>query len=101
MDGYESELKLVMPFVVCKSQGGPYEDDSFVAGYHLGVLDHRLESLKGSYGSIEQYVLEEYLPQIDLLAMRHGFTMHTIKLVGEWIHVRISNIPGDIPESEE
>lgn len=28
----EQEYDLVMPFVVCQSQGGPYDDDAFVGG---------------------------------------------------------------------
>lgn len=40
----EPELSLVMPFVVCTSEGGPYEDESFVAGWDLGTLDARLDA---------------------------------------------------------
>lgn len=32
MSSGDTEYGLIMPFVVCESRGGPYEDDPFVAG---------------------------------------------------------------------
>ncbi len=34
-DHSETAMELVMPFIVCASKGGPYEDKSFVAGAGL------------------------------------------------------------------
>lgn len=35
-------MTLVVPFIVCTSKGGPYDDDSFVAGYQAGAVDRML-----------------------------------------------------------
>jgi hypothetical protein len=75
----EAGYELVMPFVVCASQGGPYEDQAFVAGYRLGLLSAELEEAEGHEDS-EVFPLPVAavrpadLPQVDLLAMRYGFT---------------------------
>lgn len=67
-----SEYGIMMPFVVCKSEGGPYDDDSFTAGYECGLLDHLLSHGPISY---QCYIRVGNVPQADLIAMRHGFTM--------------------------
>lgn len=67
---------LVMPFVVCASRGGPYDDQSFVAGYAAGRLAVLLESLATCGGSGTRFTVHTgLLPQLDLMAMRHGFTL--------------------------
>lgn len=35
---HDAEFGLVMPFVVCESQGGPYDDNAYVAGFEAGNL---------------------------------------------------------------
>jgi hypothetical protein len=70
-DGYE----LAMPFVVVESVGGPYQDNSFVAGYTLGRLDVLLET---QHPSLHQaWLTPEMVPQVDLIAMRHGYAMQS------------------------
>lgn len=69
----EAEYGMVMPFVVCASQGGPHEDGAFVAGFECGKLDTLLEHVHppthdGMYRT-------DSMPQIDLIAMRHGYVM--------------------------
>lgn len=68
-----SSFGLVMPFVVTQSQAGPHADEPFVAGYECGYLDHLLESR--IHESVERYVHTSIVPQLDLVAMRHGYTM--------------------------
>lgn len=65
----DREFGLVMPFTVCESQGGPFDDVAFVAGYRCGVVDAKLAD-----GNCEEPVWshEDELPQLDLIAMRHG-----------------------------
>jgi hypothetical protein len=66
---------LIMPFVVCKDQGGPYDGDAFVAGYVAGILDTLLPIVRPHGVTVERYVVPELVPQLDLLAMRHGFKL--------------------------
>lgn len=68
----DAEYGLVMPFVVCASQGGPYEDDAFVGGYECGQIDTAL-SLRQPIGYRQVHTTS--LPQLDLIAMRHGYRL--------------------------
>lgn len=65
---------LVMPFVVCSSKGGPYEDTAFVAGYQAGGIDMALAAQSAISGEgMRVTVYTALVPQLDLIAMRHGF----------------------------
>lgn len=71
-------MELVMPFVVTTSHGGPYEDVAFVAGYEAGRMDARLAAVAAAEGhSLTATVHTGLLPQLDLIAMRHGFTVES------------------------
>ena len=70
------QYELVMPFVVCASQGGPHDDQAFVAGYRLGRLNRDLELaalIDAQPGPVA--VPPGDMPQVDLIAMRHGYTV--------------------------
>lgn len=77
----ESDFTLVMPFVCVTSVGGPYDDDSFVAGMRLQELRSTLAALPvGVYRYQPPFPFPEGLSdQIDLVAMEAGF-----KVVGSW-----------------
>ena len=79
----ESEMTLVMPFVVCQTNGGPYEDLAFAAGWELGKLDAQLAAKPVSLTST---IRSASLPQGDLLAMHHGYSMRSEESadVPEW-----------------
>jgi hypothetical protein len=68
-----AEYGLVMPFVVCQSQGGPYEDAAFVAGYEAACVGFTLDVLQRVGGSFERWVSPSLVPQLDLIAMDHGY----------------------------
>ena len=92
--GYE----LVMPFVVCRSQGGPYDDGAFVAGFECGALEARLTI--GRPASCELYVRTASLPQIDLIAMRHGYQVEAEPWdedPDEWTHVLLAVAETEVP----
>jgi hypothetical protein len=81
----EPGYQMVMPFVVCQSQGGPYEDRSFVAGVQAGSLDH---SLSTGPSPTAVYLHPDLVPQADLLAMRHGYSLTTepwVERPDEWV----------------
>lgn len=67
---------LVMPFVLCESKGGRFEDEAFTAGWALGGLDRELALAKhNTMTPGDRYMRVEYRPQADLIAMRHGFIL--------------------------
>lgn len=62
-----------MPFVACQSNGGPYEDDSFTAGYECGRLDTLFQfQIPRRY---QCYIKTANVLQIDLIAMKYGYLM--------------------------
>lgn len=69
MAGYE----LVMPFVVCASAGGPYDDAAFVAGWRLGCLDRDLAAAAAAHLPAAATARPADMPQVDLIAMAHGY----------------------------
>lgn len=70
-----AEHTLVMPFVICQSEGGPYEDEAFVAGFTCGTLDAELRALAQLAATpAARWVRPAHLPQVDLIAMHHGYT---------------------------
>ena len=72
--GEEDTYGLIMPFVVCSSKGGPFDDDAYVNGYEAGNFDAKLES--GGLEMFETLVFHTAnLPQIELIAMKHGYSM--------------------------
>ena len=83
-----------MPFVVCKSNGGQYEDESFVAGLMLGEMMTNLGQFprKPKYS---QQVVVGLLPMADLLAMRYGYEMIHVHDNDEWITVWFERLDSD------
>jgi hypothetical protein len=74
MSDNEDEYSLVMPFVVCASQGGPFDDDSFVAGFTAGTIDSTLRALNIA-AQVRWYVPSPLVPQMELIAMHRGWQM--------------------------
>ena len=70
-----TEYGLVMPFVVVQSVGGPYADDAFVAGCEYGFIDATLHAIARTAGTFERMVNPKLVPQLDLLAMHHGYAI--------------------------
>lgn len=92
----EAEFSLVMPFVVCASKGGPYDDEAFVAGYAAGLIDHALSTLGVDETRVVFTVRPLLVPQLDLLAMRYGFTMTVERWEedpDEWVSVVFTRGP--------
>ena len=70
---------MVMPFVVCESQGGPYDDAAPVAGFEMGELDAQLNvAAVSDVLTMQRTLRSASLPQVDLVAMRHGFRLKVI-----------------------
>jgi len=72
----EADYNLVMPFVIVKSNGGPYDDAAFVAGINCGQLMAELQALAAHQAIPHQrWMRPELMPQIDLIAMQHGYEL--------------------------
>lgn len=73
----ETTFGLEMPFIICASQQGPYADEPFAAGWTCGELYTELAACRQLGARPHgRYVPPEILPQVDLIAMKHGFTVH-------------------------
>ena len=69
-------MTLVVPFIVCTSKGGPYDDNSFVAGFQAARVDHMLEVAAlvcAERVAIPFAVATDLVPQLELLGMHRGF----------------------------
>jgi hypothetical protein len=66
-------FSMALPFVVCKSNNGPYDDDAFVAGVSYGHHWSVIAATKPERWS--EYVRPAMVPQYDLLAMDEGYVM--------------------------
>lgn len=81
----------VMPFVVCASKGGPYDDDAFVAGYQAGQLDKALAAARAVGATeVRGLALSALVPQLELIGMHHGFPYTTADAPEDyptWVYV--------------
>lgn len=97
----EDEYGLVMPFVLVKSHGGEFDDGAFVAGMTCGALDQEL-TVTAALHTLprERYIDVRYIPQVDLIAMRHGYQIRLGDLddTGEWQVVEFGWADTDLPE---
>jgi len=94
MNDADEGWEKVMPFVVCKSQGGPYDDDSFVAGFELGRLDAQLPMYAAlGFGSLSRLAHAETLPQVELVTMRYGYRVRYVSEEQDgWVTVDLDRV---------
>jgi hypothetical protein len=82
MTGEPEEFELVFPFVACRSKGGHHEDEPFAAGFECGSIDARLAYEQP--GRLTLTVRRDSLAQLDLIAMRRGYTATEDELGPDW-----------------
>jgi hypothetical protein len=90
-DHGDVEYGLVMPFVVCASKGGPFDDDAYVCGYEMGVLAEELR--RTTEAVVGKTIHTQNVPQADLLGMEAGFQVESrpAEMFGEtWSYVRFT-----------
>lgn len=97
-------LELVVPFTVCQSAGGPYDDTSFVAGFQAGTIDQALKT--GAATSAESVkfpmVYVDLLKQLDLIGMNRGYPLMRFTSTDEypdWAEVTFYASANDLPEA--
>ncbi len=71
----ETEYEIVMPFVTVTSKGGPHDDESYVAGYAMGLLDSRLTICEAFGLDASETIRSTSQDQAELIAMKHGYVM--------------------------
>jgi hypothetical protein len=71
----EGGMVLAIPFVVCTSEGGPFDDEAFVSGVQVGEVMATLRTLKAldAAGSGRFWVDKKLQKQLDLVAMHYGY----------------------------
>lgn len=73
-----TEYDLVVPFIACTSEGGPYDDEAFVVGFQAGQIYRSLGVLGAAGGTeLQATVRSDLVKQLDLIAMHHGFQTET------------------------
>lgn len=93
----DPQFELVTPFVLVKSAGGPYDDKSFSSGYRLGRMDMSFEISAQLHSLPRAYTFaHEEKTQVDLIAMKHGFTVEFEDYDEYWTIARF-----DYAEEEE
>lgn len=95
--GYE----LVIPFIPIQSEGGPFDDGAYAAGYEMGRLDVVLSTASNLGLTPDTHYLcnEHNAEQVDLLAMRYGFSCLVEPVVAtDWISVTFTAI---VPNESE
>lgn len=82
-EGYE----LAVPFLPVQSLSGPFEDAAYAAGWEMGALQSVLAGPKALYRG---WVFEENREQVDLLAMRHGYSFDVTEEADGYVHIELS-----------
>ncbi len=69
--------RMTMEFVSIKSNGGPFDDESYRSGVACGSIDAKLDIAKELDATeVTKTVRRSELPQLNLIAARHRFFMH-------------------------
>jgi hypothetical protein len=91
--------ELVLPFVVCRSVGGPFDDDAFVAGFQAGQVDQALHAAKVARATEVRFTVNSTLvKQLDLIAMNRGFPVVDAvpsEEAPEWVFMTFRTEPAD------
>lgn len=75
-----------LALVCARERGGPYDQESLVAGILVGQIDGLLHLARSVPAGSAMFggwrTPTSLLEQVDLVAMRHGFTMKVQRVVG-------------------
>jgi hypothetical protein len=79
-------LHLAVPFIVCQSAGGPYEDDAFCAGFQAGEIDRALDMGAAVRAETITFPMARsaLLKQLELIGMNRGYPVMTADVSEEW-----------------
>lgn len=84
----ELDFQMNLPFVNLVSSGGKYDDESFCAGFEMGLLDFKLfQAAAIQAENLLSVIRKDNKNQADLIAMKHGMIIQqsTTDDSGEWV----------------
>jgi hypothetical protein len=87
-----------IPFVACETEGGPFEDESFIAGTQYGAVE-MLTIME--IPIINALVDERLLAQIDLLAMGSSYSIVADHATGIEGAVRVTLCHNSVTEGTD
>lgn len=73
-----------LPMIVTTSQGGPYDDEAFQAGYSLAMVHVSLADPDFQAPSFVVPAYSASVPQLDLIAMAYGWSTKVLHEQDEW-----------------
>ena len=81
-----------LPLVLCRSRGGPYDDEAFLSGWRLGDIGATLG--RPGVSALAESIRPRERLQADLLAMARGYTM-TVERSSDpdWLLVTFTRVP--------
>jgi hypothetical protein len=87
----DGDDELGLPLVLCRSHGGPFDDEAFRSGWRLGDIGSTLARLGVS--ALAESIRPHERLQADLLAMAYGYTM-TVEPSGDpdWLAVTFTRV---------
>lgn len=92
------EYDMVMPFVTTDGEGGIHDARSYACGWEMGQLDAQLNMTRHlSAVPIALMIHTENLPQVDLIAMKHGFLTMSEAVEGYPEHTVVGFAPAGVP----
>jgi hypothetical protein len=87
----EGDDELGLPLVLCRSRGGPFDDEAFRSGWRLGDIGSTLSRLGVS--ALAESIRPWERLQADLLAMAYGYTMTVEPGSGpDWLSVTFTRM---------
>lgn len=89
----EPQWQMIMPLVACASQGGPYPDDAYCAGWEMGSLFQILA--QSAVRAMAMSIRADNCAQADLIAMNAGFVMQVHQVADGWASVEFTHVDGD------
>lgn len=94
---------MVMPLVVCRSEGGGYDDPAFVAGFTCGTIWAALQTAQMiAAGHLSYMVQAPLLPQLDLFGMHFGYAVKSEPVDGHpnWA-IATFRLPEEAPTPDD
>jgi hypothetical protein len=85
IETHEVAEQTVMPFVLCRSNGGPHDDAAFMSGWRLGEIAALLD--QPGVSAVADAVRVEEREQADLIAMAYGYAMAIDGTKDGWLSV--------------
>jgi hypothetical protein len=80
----------VMPLVLCRTAGGPHDDQAFTSGWRLGGIAATLAH--PGFNALADSIRPDERLQADLLAMAYGYTMTVDHGDDEWLSVTFARV---------